>query len=263
MGIDAPTDPTTLLVLALTGSSAGAVNAIAGGGSLISFPALLALGFPPVVANVTNAVATVPGYIGGCIGYRSELHGQAPHLRKLAAVTVVGALTGSALLLALPESSFRAAVGWLVLASAGLMAFQPRIRCRLAARSAASAEGPNTSAAILPAQLVVSVYGGYFAAGLGIMMLAVLGMFSHSNLHRLNAAKSALSLVIGVVSACFFAVQAPVAWTPALILAGFGLIGGVAGVRLAKVIPVALLRYAVVVAGLGVGLILVVQNGVR
>jgi uncharacterized protein len=258
----APLDVTDLLILGLAGSSAGAVNAIAGGGSLISFPALLALGYNPVVANVTNAVASFPGYVGGCIGYRSELSGQAHHMKKLGAVTVAGALTGSALLLTLPESSFRAAVGWLVLGSAGLMAFQPYIRRALAARPQRDGQRANTGAALALAQFAVAVYGGYFAAGLGIMMLAVLGIFGHETLHRLNALKSALSLVIGVVSAAFFAVRAPVAWAPALILAGFGLLGGVAGVRLARVIPVVVLHYGVVAAGLSVGVILLVQNGI-
>jgi uncharacterized protein len=255
-------DVTDLLILGLAGSSAGAVNAIAGGGSLISFPALLALGYSPVVANVTNAVASFPGYVGGCIGYRSELRGQGHHLKKLSAVTVAGALIGSALLLTLPESSFRAAVGWLVLGSAALMAFQPYIRRALAARPQSDDQGLTTVTALFVAQFVVAVYGGYFAAGLGILMLAVLGVFSHESLHRVNALKSALSLVVGVVSAAFFAIRAPVAWTPALILAGFGLLGGVAGVRLAKVIPATLLHYGVVIAGLTVGTILVVQNGI-
>jgi uncharacterized protein len=255
-------DATNLLILGLAGAAAGAVNAIAGGGSLISFPALLALGYSPVVANVTNAVASFPGYVGGCIGYRAELRGQAYQLKKLTAVTVAGALTGSVLLLSLPESSFRAVVGWLVLGSAALMAFQPYIRRALAARPRSDDQGVHNGVAMAVAQFVVAMYGGYFAAGLGILMLAVLGIFTHESLHRVNALKSALSLVVGLVSAVFFAVRAPVAWPPALILAGFGLLGGIAGVRLARVIPTAALHYSVVAAGLIVGAILLVQNGI-
>lgn len=249
-------------VLAGAGVLAGAVNTVAGGGSLISFPALIALGYSPLVANVTNAVATVPGYAGGCIGFRTELAEQLPELRRLGIVTVFGTLAGAGLLMALPAASFQSVVGWLVLGSALLMIGQPRIR-RAVEKRAGSASGPaafERGFGLHIAQFAVSVYGGYFAAGLGVMMLAVLGVFRHDTVHRLNALKSGLSLIVGAVSAAFFALSAPIAWIPALILAVSSLAGGLAGARLARVISAENLRHVVVVVGLMAGLTLLVRS---
>lgn len=254
--------PLQWAILLAAGLLAGAVNTIAGGGSLISFPALIALGYNPLIANVTNAVATVPGYVGGCIGFRADLADQKPVMARLGAVTVLGALAGSALLMALPARSFQDIVGWLVLGSAVLMLIQPRIRS-LVERRAESTSRVATATRVLPlcaAQFGVAVYGGYFAAGLGIMMLAVLGVFRHDSLRRLNALKSGLSLVVGAVSAAFFAVSAPIAWFPALILAASGLAGGLLGARFARIIPPEGLRRTVIAVGFAAGLLLLVRK---
>jgi uncharacterized protein len=249
-------------VLSAAGALAGAVNTVAGGGSLISFPALLALGYSPLTANVTNAVATVPGYVGGCIGFRAEVGDQATELRRLGSASVLGALTGSALLLSLPADGFRAIVGWLVLGSTVLMLVQPWIRRAIeaAARSATGHPVPARPLWVFIAQFVVAVYGGYFAAGLGVLMLAVLGTLRPNDLQQLNALKSGLSLVIGFVSAMFFAVNASVAWVPALILAIFSLVGGLGGARLARAISPEWLRRIVIAVGFGAAIVLLTRN---
>ncbi|MFC9432415.1 sulfite exporter TauE/SafE family protein [Nocardia sp. NPDC057030] len=253
---------TNWAVLAAAGLLAGAINTVAGGGSLISFPALVALGYNPLVANVTNAVATVPGYVGGCIGFRTEFADQAAELRRLGVATIFGALLGSVLLMTLPATSFQKIVGWLVLGSAILMLAQPRIRRVLVERAHPTAADatPTSVLSLYAAQFAVAVYGGYFAAGLGVMMLAVLGVFRHDTLNRLNASKTGLSLIVGVVSAVFFAFNAPVAWAPALILAIFSLLGGLAGAGMAQVISAKSLRRIVIAVGFIAGITLLIRK---
>ncbi|WP_433214986.1 sulfite exporter TauE/SafE family protein [Microtetraspora malaysiensis] len=238
-------DPLHLTVLVVAGFLAGAVNGVAGGGSLISFPALLALGYPPVTANVTSALATLPGYVGGLVGYRDELAAVRGRVLRLAAVTVAGAACGSATLLAAPAERFTSVVPVLVLASVVALAMQGVVARRLArARAAGGGLG------LLVAQFVVSMYGGYFAAGLGVMMLAILGAFVAEDLHRLNALKGALSLVVGSVSALCFSVFGPVQWMPAAIMSVAGLAGGRSGVILARRLPAHRLRRFIVGFGL-------------
>jgi uncharacterized membrane protein YfcA len=182
-----------LLVLTVVGLLAGAVNAVAGGGSMISFPALVAMGVPPVTANVTNSVAALPGYLGGSLGYRAELAGQGPRIARLTLVSVAGAAAGALTLLAVSAEVFRAVVPWLVLASALMLVVQPRVAAWAARRRAG---GPRR-AALLSAQFAVAFYGGFFVAGLGIVMLATLGMLLDDTTQRLNALKGVLSLVGG------------------------------------------------------------------
>ncbi|GAA5065730.1 hypothetical protein HNP84_001279 [Thermocatellispora tengchongensis] len=240
-------DPVHLTVLAVAGFLAGAVNGVAGGGSLISFPALLAVGYPPVTANVTSALTTLPGYVGGLAGYRDEWPAIRSRALGLAGVSVAGAACGSALLLGAPPEHFTSAVPVLVLASALALALQNVVARRLV-RARAAGGGPG----LLIAQFVVSVYGGYFAAGLGVMMLAILGAFMTEDLHRLNALKGALSLVVGSVSALCFAVFGPVQWLPVAVMSLAGLFGGRGGVALARRVSPHVLRRLVV----GVGLVL-------
>jgi uncharacterized protein len=230
------------------GFLAGAVNAVAGGGSLISFPALVAIGYPSLTANVTNAVAVLPGYVGGSLAYRRELSGQQARARLLGAVTIVGALAGAAVLLAGSEAAFELIAPFLVLVACGLLALQPRL-ARMAKRRRQGA-GAEISPGALVGQFVVSVYGGYFGAGLGIMMMAVLGMFIEDGLHEINALKGLLSLIVGVAAAFFFAAFGPVAWGAAGAVAIGSLAGGHAGVGLARRLSSDALRAAVIVFGL-------------
>jgi uncharacterized membrane protein YfcA len=248
--------PGELVVLSVVGLLAGAVNAVAGGGSLISFPALLAMGIPPVTANVTNSVAALPGYVGGSIGYRAELAGQGRRIARLVLVSVAGAAGGAMTLLAVSTSVFRAVVPGMVLAAAVLLAVQPRLTAWLRRRRAQSSVG------LLSSQFGVAFYGGFFVAGLGIVMLAALGLFLDDTTQRLNALKGALSLVIGAVSAVAFVLLTPVAWGPALLLAGTGLVGGRLGVLAARRISPTALRWTVAAWGVAVAVALEVSRHV-
>ena len=253
-----------IVLLALAGTAAGAINALAGGGSLVTFPALLALGYPPVIANVTNTVAALPGYVGGAWGYRRELAGQRRRIVVLSIITVVGALVGSTLLLAGDEGTFTAVVPWLVFASTLLLAAQPYLSglvSRRADRTAASAPRAERLRWAGVGQFGVAVYGGYFNAGLGIMMLGVLGVALRESLQRLNALKSVLSVVASAVSLVYFAIFADVSWPAAGIMAVAGLLGGWLGAAVGRRLPVPLLRWSVVVFGLAVFVVLLVDAG--
>ncbi|MFF5213239.1 sulfite exporter TauE/SafE family protein [Streptosporangium sp. NPDC000396] len=247
-------DHLQLIVLAVAGFLAGAVNGVAGGGSLISFPALLAMGYSPVTANVTSALTTLPGYAGGLVGYRDELATVGPRVRQLAAVSAAGAACGSVVLLTAPAERFASVVPVLVLASVVALAMQGVVARRLdQARAAGGGRG------LLVAQFVVSMYGGYFAAGLGVMMLAILGAFMAEDLHRLNALKSALSLIVGSASALFFTMFGPVEWLPVAVMSLAGLAGGRSGVVLARRVPAQYLRWLVVGFGLVLSIVLFVR----
>jgi uncharacterized membrane protein YfcA len=246
-------DAGTIAFLLAAAVVAGAVNAVAGGGSLISFPALLAVGYPALTANATNIVAVLPGYLGGSVAYRGELRGQGGRSVALGVGAAVGALVGSVLLLTLPASVFELVAPMLILVACVLLAAQPLVE-RLRARSAGSRG--HRSPALHLLVFGAAVYGGYFGAALGIMLLAVLELALRDGLQRLNALKGLLSLVIGAVSALYLAVFGPVALAPAAIMAVGSLIGGHAGVSLARRLPARALRAVVVVYGVGVAIAL-------
>ncbi|WP_326693240.1 sulfite exporter TauE/SafE family protein (plasmid) [Streptomyces sp. NBC_01795] len=245
------------LGLAVVGLLAGAVNAVAGGGSMLSFPALVVMGVPPVTANVTNSVAALPGYLGGSVGYRAELTGQGRRIGRLAPVSLLGATGGALALLAVSAEVFRAVVPWLVLVSAVLLAAQPRIASWAARHGARSSRR-----GLLLSQFLVAFYGGFFVAGLGIVMLAALGVFLADTTHRLNALKGVLSLLVGSVSALVFVLFTSVAWGPAIVLAATGLLGGRLGVMAARRISPSALRGAVAAWGLGIAIALEVSRHV-
>lgn len=238
------------------GFGAGAINAIAGGGSLVSFPALLATGLPSVTANVTNAVAVLPGYVGGTAAYRKRLSGQRARARTLGAASALGSAAGAVILLVSPESVFEAVVPFLILLACGLLTAQSRIRRLVRAGEHAEAR-PR---ALHVSTFVAAIYGGYFGAGLGIALLALLGLLLPDDLQRLNALKGLLSLVIAAVAAVFFVVAADVAWRSALCVGGASLVGGIAGARIAQLIPDGPLRAAVVAYGVVVAGVLLVQG---
>jgi uncharacterized protein len=232
-------------LLAGAGVAAGAVNAVAGGGSLISFPALLAVGLPALTANATNIVAVLPGYVGSLLAYRPELRGQRARAVRLSGWSAVGAAAGAGLLLASPADLFESIVPFLVLAACGLLAAQPLFRPHPGAQDR-RALGPATGAA--------AVYGGYFGAALGVMLLAVLGAMTGEDLQRSNALKALLSLLIGAVSAVLLAALGPVDWGAAGIVAAGSLVGGRIGGALARRLDPVVLRWAVVVIGVALAL---------
>ena len=234
------------LIAAVAAAGAGAVNAIAGGGTLISFPTLVALGASKVGANVTNTVALCPGYFGGAVAQRSQLPGQRSRLVRLSIAAGLGGLTGSVLLLATGEAAFTKLVPWLILLACALLGGQNYIRkwLRIGSRTHGA---PNAVA--IAATYFVSIYGGYFGAGLGIALLAVLGLVIDETLPRLNALKQVLALVINVVAACFFAGSGEVIWSLVLVMAPASLLGGVAGGKLVNKIKPSVLRGGVVTYG--------------
>ena len=256
--VDLGASAVALLVVA--GLAAGAVNAVAGGGSLISFPALLAAGYPAVAANMTNAVAVLPGYVGGSLGYRKELRGQRRRAVALGATSLAGAVAGAWLLTVTPQQLFERIVPFLILLSCALLAAQPAIsRRRRRGRSGANRPG-HRSVALHAGQLATAVYGGYFGGGLGILQLALLGLGLRDDLHRLNALKGLLSLVIGAASAAYFAIFGSVAWPAAGIMVIASLLGGQLGVVAVRRLSPDLLRWLVVVMGVAVAIVLFLRG---
>ena len=278
-------EPAQLLLLAAAALLAGAVNAVAGGGSLLSFPALLAVGYPAITANVTNSVALTPGYFGGTLGYRRELAGQSRRILALGATSAVGAVVGAFLLLVSSPELFERIVPWLIFLACGLLAVQTRLARLVRARRAGDGDqapgnpGPSDPAPANPApadppadpaagparpdrhtgplfatQFLAAVYGAYFGAGVGIMMLAILGIFLTDSLQRLNALKGLLSFLISLVAAVYFALLADVSWVAVAVMAVASLVGGQLGVLLARRLDDRVLRWLVVAFGVAVGL---------
>ena len=241
-------------LLAAAGVAAGVVNAIAGGGSLISFPALLAVGYPTVSANVTNTVALWPGYIGGAVGYRAELSGQRGRATAFSVTSVIGAVVGCLLLLVTPDGVFTALVPILIAVASLLLAAQPWLKKRLAGSERLS--GRHSQILLHCGVFLGGVYGAYFGAGLGVMLLGILGVFVHDGLQRVNAVRAVLSLVINTVAFAAFALFGPVRWNAVAVMAVASLAGGFAGARVARRLPPRLLRGVIVTFGFGVAVAL-------
>lgn len=233
-----------LFLLFLTAVAAGGFNALAGGGSIFTFPALIAAGVPPLVANVTNTVALCPGYVGGVLAQRRDLEGQGRRMAVLLPVATAGGLAGAWLLTRTSEKTFESIVPELVLLACGLLAIQDRVRALLQRRSAHIPLGW----AIAPVFLA-AIYGGYFGAGLSVVFLAMIGLAIDDNLTRLNGLKQAMSLVTNVAAAVFFALTAKVVWPAAAVMAVGSLLGGAAGGRLASAVRPSTLRMIVIAVG--------------
>jgi uncharacterized membrane protein YfcA len=225
--------------------AAGLFNALAGGGSIFTFPALVAIGIPPIVANVTNTVALCPGYVGGVLAQRRDLAGQGRRMLLLLPVAAAGGLAGALLLTWTSDAIFRALVPVLVLGACFLLAMQDRVRALLQRRQARIA-----LVWAVPPVLLAAIYGGYFGAGLSVMFLAMIGLAIEDNLTRLNALKQAMSLAANVAAALFFALRAPVVWPAAMVMAVGALIGGALGGRLAGAVRPATLRLIVIATGI-------------
>lgn len=237
---------------------AGAVNAVAGGGSFIAFPALLGVGFNTVAANVISTIGLVPGYLGSTVGYRGELTGQRHRMWVLGITGLVGGVVGAVLLLVSSTELFDVIVPWLVLGSCALLAAQPRLAKVVAARGASHGEVGDGShqVGVHAAVFVSAVYGSYFGAGLGVVLLAVLGILLADTLQRLNGLKSWLSMLINGVAVIVFAVGADVDWTACAILAVGSLAGGHLGAGYARKLGATALRRAVVAFGLVIAALL-------
>ncbi|GCA95219.1 sulfite exporter TauE/SafE family protein [Microcystis aeruginosa] len=232
--------------LAIAAVAAGLINALAGGGSLITFPTLMAVGIPPVMANVTNTVALCPGYLGATLAQKKDLHGQQKRIQLLLPSAVIGGIIGGILLLNSSDQVFDRLIPFLILLAAALLAFQDTLRSCLQRRQGDKKGNIPEIWAFLPIALA-SIYGGYFGAGLGVIKLAILGLFLKDNLTRLNALKQLLSLVVNVAASWFFLFSNQVYWSAAIVVAIGSLIGGLLGGKLARIISPSYLRWTVVI----------------
>jgi uncharacterized protein len=242
-------DPAQLVFLAAAAFAAGAVNAVAGGGSLISFPALVAAGYPAKTANVTNTVALWPGYLSGTLAYRRELDGQRKRATAMLIPSMTGALGGSIILLWTPEATFSAIVPYLILFACALMAFQRPLSNFTTSHRLGARDAEHVPASLYIGVFFMSIYGAYFGAGLGIMLLAVLAVLLPDDLHRCNALKGLLSFVINAVAVAYFAFFGPVQWLPAVVMAVGAVGGGYLGVGAVRRVPAGWLRTGVVCYG--------------
>ncbi len=253
---------TDIVILLLAGFAASVVNALAGGGSLITFPTLVAVGLPPVPANVTNSLGVSPGYVASVAGSRHDLADVARRwgpraLLALFPTVIVGTATGCALLLATPARTFEVVVPFLVLGATAVLAFQRRLRAAVDRRRHFSAE--HRGAGLHAVVLLASVYSGYFGAALGVMLVAALGLVLDESLRHVSALKNAVSAVSGLITVVVFAAFGPVEWGAVAVLVPATIAGGYAGARLVRRLPAGILRALIVTVGSVVGVILLLR----
>lgn len=238
-----------VLAIALAGLAAGTINTVVGSGTLVTFPVLLAFGYAPVTANVSNTVGLVPGSLSGAIGYRRELAGQRGYAVRLGVASVLGAVTGALLLLVLPASAFETIVPVFIAIALMLVLLQPRLS-RLLATHAIDPQQRSGGILTMLALYVTGVYGGYFGAAQGILLLAILGLALAQDLHRTNALKNVLAGLVNGVAGIVFVVAAHVEWGPAAIIACGSILGAQLGARYGRRLPPAVLRGLIVVVGI-------------
>lgn len=243
------------LLIGAAAVAAGIVNALAGGGTLITFPMLTALGIPPVAANVTNKVALCSGYFGATVAQAEQLKGQERRLWWVIPASIVGGLAGGVLLLRSSERLFSALVPWFILFSSSLLAVQGAVRKWVSGRRQGNARARASEAWVALPVAIAGIYGGYFGAGLGVIDLAMLGLTLDDTLTRLNALKQVMSISINLAAAIFFVFSGQVVWSAALVMAVGSLAGGALGGRLVGKIKPETLRWLVVAIGIVVGVI--------
>jgi uncharacterized protein len=237
------------LAVLVAGAVAGGVNTVVGSGSLITFPTLLAVGYAPVTANVSNCVGLVPGGVSGSFGYRRELRGQWRRLAILAVGTTLGAILGGILLLELPGEVFDAVVPALILLAVALMAFRPTPKAHT---------GSDNMPAGIASSSAVGIYGGYFGAAQGIILVSLLRLSFSENLQVLNAMKNVLAGIANAVAGLLFIIVADVAWAAALLIAAGSFVGAAVGARYGRRIPAEILRRVVIVYGVIVAVVLII-----
>lgn len=252
-------DATRYVLILLAAFAGSAVNSIAGGGTLLTFPALLGLGVRPIVANATSTVALWPGQLASIWGYRGELSGAREWAKRWAIPSVLGGFTGAALLLVTPPDRFEVIVPWLVLGATVLFVAQKPVM-RMLGRGGISDDStvePTTRRAPIGAltyQFGVAIYGGYFGAGIGILMLAALSLMGHTDIHQMNGLKNLLATCINIVAAVYFAFAGLVFWPDAFVLAAGAITGGIAGAHIARRIGRNAVRRIVIVVGFAMAL---------
>jgi hypothetical protein len=236
-----------IAAIAAAGLAAGAINTLVGSGTLITFPALLAFGYAPVTANVSNTIGLVLGNVSGAVGYRRELVGQRERALRLGTMSLLGGITGAVLLLVLPASAFKAIVPAFIALALVLTVLQPRLARWLVKREI---DLERRGAVLVPlAVYVTGVYGGYFGAAQGILLLGILGVALAQDLHRTNALKNVLVGLVNGVAAVYFAFAAHVDWGPAAIIAGTSIVGAQLGARYGRRLPPNALRAIIVMVG--------------
>lgn len=236
-----------IVAIAFAGMAAGAINTVVGSGTLITFPVLLAFGYAPITANVSNNVGLVPGSVSGALGYRRELRGQRRRAIRLGCSSVLGGLTGAVLLLLLPASAFKAIVPVFIAVALVLVVVQPRLNAWLESRAGAR---PREHGPVVPALVYAAgVYGGYFGAAQGILLLGILGVALPQDLHRTNALKNVLAGLVNGVAAAYFLIAAQIAWAPAGLIAGGSIVGGQLGARYGRRLSPRALRALIVLVG--------------
>ncbi len=236
-----------IVAVAFAGLAAGAINTLVGSGTLITFPVLLAFGYAPVTANVSNTIGLVMGNISGAVGYRRELAGQRARVLRFGAMSLAGGITGAVLLLVLPAAAFKAIVPVFIAIALVLMLAQPRLARRLAEREI---DLERKGALLVPIAIYLTgVYGGYFGAAQGILLLGILGVALEQSLQRTNALKIVLVGLVNGVAAVYFAFAAHVDWGPAAIIAGTSIAGAQLGARYGRRLPPDALRGVIVVVG--------------
>ncbi|WP_425314690.1 sulfite exporter TauE/SafE family protein [Streptacidiphilus jiangxiensis] len=235
--------------VALAGVGAGLINTVVGSGTLITFPVLLAAGLPPVTANVSNTLGLVPGSVSGAWGYRRELAGLGPLVRRLGTAGLAGGLTGAVLLLALPAKTFEAAVPVLIAGALALVLLQPLLAKRLAARPADRPRPENGGRALLIGVYLCGIYGGYFGAAQGVLLLGLMGVLLDLPLQRINGVKNVLALAVNGIAALFFIADGRIDWRAALLVAAGSVVGGQIGALVGRRLPAPVLRGVIVAVG--------------
>jgi len=248
------------LLAGMAAIAAGLVNALAGGGTLITFPVLMAIGLPAVSANVTNTVALCPGYIGGTLAQGNELKGQSHRLWILIPAGALGGLLGGILLLQTGEKLFTQLVPFLILLASTLLAVQNPVRNWLTRHQEQGSVRVLKEGWVFLPVFLAAIYGGYFGAGLSVIVLAVLGLVMNDSLTRLNAFKQGIAFAANLAAALFFVFSGKVVWSVAVVMAVGALLGGVLGGKLAGKVKPATLRWIVVLIGFVVGIIYLVRS---
>lgn len=231
----------------VAGVWAGTINTVVGSGTLVTFPVLVTLGYPPVTATTSNAVGLIPGTIAGSFGYRRELAGQRGRIVRLAVASALGAILGTVLLLKLPPTAFETVVPWLIGLALVLVVVQPRVSAWVLGRGTDRPEHGGFLLWVLV--FAIGIYGGYFTAAQGVMLMAVAGLLLAEPLQRLNGLKNVLTAVVNTVAGLIYALVAPVSWPVVALLAVSSTLGGVLGARIGRRLPPAALRAAIVLIG--------------
>ena len=249
-------DTLVLLGIAfLAAVAAGLINAIAGGGTLVSFPVLMALGLPPVSANVTNTIGLCPGYFGGIFAQRKDLPGQKKRLMILLPLSIAGGIAGGVLLIRTGDTSFWTLVPWLILAASLLLAVQVPVKRWLQSRAGKTGQGTAVGIGAFVLFFLAAVYGGYFGAGVSVIVIAVLGLIYDDSFTRLNVLKQAISFSINISAAVYFIFSGMAEWMVVLVMAAGSIAGGFAGGSFTGLIKPDTLRYVVVCIGITVSCI--------